>query len=129
MPHTKLSGLELQIMETLWKRGPCSIREIQEAFPESKRPAYTTVQTTVYRMLEGKKAVRIVRRISNANIFDAAISRDDAGRKLIDDLLALFGGRGKPVMAHLVESGSLSLDDIIEAERELRKLARNDKPQ
>ena len=116
-------------METLWKRGPCSIREIQEAFPESKRPAYTTVQTTVYRMLEGKKAVRIVRRISNANIFDAAISRDDAGRKLIDDLLALFGGRGKPVMAHLVESGSLSLDDVKEAERELRKLARKDKPQ
>jgi BlaI family transcriptional regulator, penicillinase repressor len=128
MPHTKLSRLELQIMETLWKRGPCSIREIQEAFPESKRPAYTTVQTTVYRMLEGKKAVRIVRRISNANIFDAAISRDDAGRKLIDDLLSLFGGRGKPVMAHLVESGSLSLDDVKEAERELRKLARKDKP-
>jgi BlaI family penicillinase repressor len=129
MRHTKLSRLELQIMETLWKRGPCSIREIQEAFPEPKRPAYTTVQTTVYRMLEGKKAVRIVRRISNANIFDAAISRDDAGRKLIDDLLSLFGGRGKPVMAHLVESGSLSLDDVKEAERELRKLARKDKAQ
>lgn len=127
MPHTKLSKLELQIMETLWTRGPSSIREIQEAFPKSKRPAYTTVQTTVYRMLEGKKAVKIVRRISNANIFDAAISRDEAGRKLIDDLLSLFGGRGKPVMAHLVESGSLSLDDVKEAERELRKLARKDK--
>ena len=82
MPHSKLSRLELQIMETLWNRGACSIREIQEAFPESKRPAYTTVQTTVYRMLEGKKAVKIVRRISNANIFDAAISRDDAGTEL-----------------------------------------------
>jgi predicted transcriptional regulator len=129
MPHSKLSRLELQIMETLWNRGACSIREIQEAFPESKRPAYTTVQTTVYRMLEGKKAVKIVRRISNANIFDAAISRDDAGRKLIDDLLSLFGGRGKPVMAHLVESGSLSLDDVKEAEQEIRKLARKGKPQ
>ena len=129
MPHSKLSRLELQIMETLWNRGACSIREIQEAFPESKRPAYTTVQTTVYRMLEGKKAVKIVRRISNANIFDAAISRDDAGRKLIDDLLSLFGGRGKPVMAHLVESGSLSLDDVKEAEQEIRKLASKDKPQ
>src|ERR1700733_2909907 len=128
MAHLKLSKLELQIMETLWSRGPCSIRQIQEAFPESKRPAYTTVQTTVYRMLEGKRAVKIVRRISNANIFDAAISRDDAGRKLIDDLLSLFGGRGKPVMAHLVESGSLTLDDVKEAEREIRKLARKDKP-
>jgi BlaI family penicillinase repressor len=128
MPHTKLSRLELQIMETLWNRGACSVREIQEAFPESKRPAYTTVQTTVYRMLEGKKAVRIVRRISNANIFDAAISRDEAGRKLIDDLLYLFGGRGKPVMAHLVESGSLTLDDVKEAEREIRKLSLKGKP-
>src|SRR5579863_3594315 len=129
MPHPKLSKLELQIMETLWNRGPRSIREIQEAFPESKRPAYTTVQTTVYRLMEGKKAVKIVRRISNANIFDAAISRDDAGRKLIDDLLSLFGGRGKPVMARLVESGSLTLDDVKEAERELRKLARKGKTQ
>lgn len=110
MAHPKLSRLELQIMEILWNRGPCSIREIQEAFPESKRPAYTTVQTTVYRMLEGKKAVRIVRRISNANVFDAAISRDDAGRSLIDELMALFGGRTKPVMAHLVESGRLTLE-------------------
>src|ERR1700757_419596 len=127
MPHTKLSRLELQIMETLWSRGACSIREIQEAFPESKRPAYTTVQTTVYRLLEGKKAVKIVRRISNANIFDAAISRDDAERKLIDDLLALFGGRTKPVMAHLVESGKLTLEDVKGAEQAIRKLARKAK--
>jgi predicted transcriptional regulator len=124
MAHPKLSKLELQIMETLWSRGPCSIREIQEAFPESKRPAYTTVQTTVYRMLEGKKAVKIVRRISNANIFDAAISRDDAGRRLIDDVLALFGGRTKPVMAHLVESGRLTLKDVQEAEQAIRRLAK-----
>ena len=124
MPSPKFSKLELQIMETLWNRGPCSIREMQEAFPESKRPAYTTVQTTVYRLLERKKAVRIVRRISNANIFDAAISRDDAGRRLIDDVLALFEGRTKPVMAHLVESGKLTLEDVKEAEQAIRKLAK-----
>ena len=124
MPYPKLSKLELQIMETLWSRGACSIREIQEAFPESKRPAYTTVQTTVYRLLERKKAVKIVRRISNANIFDAAISRDDAGGRLMDDVLALFGGRTKPVMAHLVESGKLTLEDVKEAEEAIRKLAK-----
>ncbi len=124
MAHPKLSKLELQIMEILWSRGPCSIREIQEAFPESKRPAYTTVQTTVYRLLEGKKAVKIVRRISNANIFDAAISRDDAGRRLMDDVLALFGGQTKPVMAHLVASGRLTLEDVKEAEEAIRKLAK-----
>ena len=115
-------------MEALWSRGGCSIREIQEAFPESKRPAYTTVQTTVYRMLEGKKTVRIVRRISNANVFDAAITRDDAGRKLIDEVLALFGGRTKPVMAHLVESGKLTLEDVQEAEQAIRKLAKPRNP-
>jgi len=125
MAHPKLSKLELQIMETLWARGACSIREIQEAFPESKRPAYTTVQTTVYRLLEGKRAVKIVRRISNANIFDAAITREDAERKLIDDLLALFGGRTKPVMAHLVESGRLTLEDVKEAEQAIRRLAKS----
>ncbi len=124
MAHPKLSKLELQIMGILWNRGACSIREIQEAFPESKRPAYTTVQTTVYRLLEGKKAVKIVRRISNANIFDAAFSRDDAGRRLIDDVLALFGGRTKPVMAHLVESGKLTLEDVKDAEQAIRKLAK-----
>jgi BlaI family penicillinase repressor len=123
MAHPKLTKLELQIMETLWSRGACSIREIQEAFPAAGRPAYTTVQTTVYR-LEGKKAVRIVRRISNANIFDAVVTRDDAERRLIDDLLALFGGRTKPVMAHLVESGKLTLEDVKEAEQAIRKLAR-----
>lgn len=124
MKNPKLSKLELQIMEILWKRGASSIREIQESFPESKRPAYTTVQTTVYRLLEGKQAVKIVRRISNANVFDAAISRDDTGRRLMDDALAFFGGRTKPVMAHLVESGKLTLEDLKEAEEAIRKLAK-----
>ena len=125
MAHPKLSKLELQIMETLWNRGPCSIREMQEAFPESKRPAYTTVQTTVYRLLEGKRAVKIVRRISNANIFDAAISRDDAGRRLMDDALALFGGRTRPAIVHLVESGKVTLQDLKEAEEAILKLAKS----
>ena len=113
-------------MEALWTQGICSIREIQEAFPEPGRPAYTTVQTTVYR-LESKKAVRCVKRISNANIFEAAISRGEAQGKLIDELLGLFGGRTKPVMAHLIESGQLTLDDVKEAEQALKKLARKDK--
>jgi BlaI family penicillinase repressor len=124
MSQPKLSKLELQIMDILWNRGACSIREIQETFPESKRPAYTTVQTIVYRLLEGKKAVKIVRRIGNANVFDAAISRDDAGRRLMDDALALFGGRTKPVMAHLVDSGKLTLQDLKEAEEAIRQLAK-----
>lgn len=124
MSHPKLSKFELQIMAILWDRGASSIREIQEALPESKRPAYTTVQTIVYRLLEGKKAVKIVRRISNANIFEAAISRDDAGRRLMEDALALFGGRTKPVMSHLVESGRLTLEDLKEAEDAIRRLAK-----
>lgn len=128
MALPKLTKLELQIMETLWSKGACSVREIQEAFPESRRPAYTTVQTTVYR-LEGKQAVRVAKKISNANIFEAAISRDEAQGRLIDELLSLFGGRTKPVMAHLVQSGRLTLDDIKEAEREIRKLSRRDKLQ
>jgi BlaI family transcriptional regulator, penicillinase repressor len=127
MKLPKLSGLELKIMEALWLRGACSIREIHEAFPREGRPAYTTVQTTVYR-LEGKKALRCVKRIANANIFEAAITRDQAHSRLIDDLLGLFGGRVRPVMARLVESGKLTLDDIKEAEQALRKFARKDKP-
>jgi BlaI family transcriptional regulator, penicillinase repressor len=124
MPNPKLTKLELQVMEALWQKGACSIREIQETFPESTRPAYTTVQTTVYR-LERKKALRCVKRISNANIFEAAISRNEAQRKLIDELLALLGGKGKLVMAHLVESGKLTLDDVKEAEKALRKEKRS----
>src|SRR5215471_15091040 len=114
MKEPKLTKLELQIMEALWTRGACSIREIHETFPQNKRPAYTTVQTTVYRM-EGKKALRCVKRIGNANIFEPVISRDQAQNRLIDDLLALFGGRGKPVMARLVETGKLTLEDVEEA--------------
>src|SRR5579862_9898268 len=125
---TRLTKLELQIMEAVWDRGPCSVREVQESFPEPSRPAYTTVQTTVYR-LENKGVLRCVKRISNANIFEAAISRDEVGNGMIDDILALFGGGTKPVMAHLIESGKLTLDDVKEAEQELRKLARKKHPQ
>jgi BlaI family penicillinase repressor len=126
MPQSKLSKLEFQIMEALWARGASSIREIQESFPEKRRPAYTTVQTTVYR-LEGKGALQRVRKIGNFHIFEAAVSRDAAQRRLIDDLLALFGGRSQPVMAHLIESGKLTLDDVKEAEKTLRKLEAKDK--
>jgi BlaI family transcriptional regulator, penicillinase repressor len=128
MPGPKLSKLELQIMETLWNRGSASIREIQEDFPEKDRPAYTTVQTTVYR-LESKKAVRRVKKVGNFHIFEAAVSRDAAQSKLIDELLSLFGGRTQPVMAHLIESGRLTLADVKEAEKLLRKLERQEKAQ
>jgi BlaI family transcriptional regulator, penicillinase repressor len=126
MTLPKLTKLELQIMEALWTRGEASIREIQENFPEKKRPAYTTIQTTVYR-LEAKKAVRRVKKIGNFHIFEAAVSRNAAQRRLIDDLLALFGGRTQPVMAHLIESGKLTLEDVKEAESLLRQLERKDK--
>lgn len=115
-------------MEALWSRGPCSIREIQEAFPERNRPAYTTIQTTVYR-LEDKKALRRVKRISNADIFESVISRDAAQKTVIDELLNLLGGQPQPVMAHLVESGKLTLADVQEAEKALRKLSRKEKQQ
>jgi BlaI family transcriptional regulator, penicillinase repressor len=128
MSEPKLTRLELRIMETLWTRGTASIREIQETFPEKGRPAYTTIQTTVYRM-EGKKAVRRVRKVGNFHIFEAAVSRDAAQRRLIDELLALFGGRTQPVMARLIESGKLTLEDVKDAEKTLRKLARKDKTQ
>ena len=122
MALPKLSKLELTIMEALWTKGPCSIREIHETFPERNRPTYSTVQTMVYR-LEAKKALRRVKKISNAFIFEAAISRDATQRRLIDDLVGLFGGRAQPVMAHLIESGKLTLDDIKEAEKVLRDLS------
>src|ERR1043166_572003 len=127
MTLPKLTKLELQIMEALWTRGEASIREIQEDFPAKKRPAYTTIQTMVYR-LEGKKAARRVKKVGNFHVFEAAVSRDIAQRKLIDDLLTLFGGRTQPVMAHLIESGKLTLADVKEAEKLLRKLARKDQP-
>jgi BlaI family penicillinase repressor len=126
MTKPKLTKLELQIMEALWTRSNASIREIQESFPEKGRPAYTTIQTTVYR-LEGKKAVRRIKKVGNFHVFEAAVSRDAAQRKLVDDLLALFGGSTQPVMAHLIESGKLTLEDVKEAEKILRKLARKDK--
>jgi predicted transcriptional regulator len=127
MALPRLTKLELKIMEAVWNRGAASIREIQESFPEHDRPAYTTVQTTVYR-LEAKKALRRARKISNAHIFEAVVSRKAAQRRLIDDLLGLFGGRTQPVMAHLIESGRLTLDEVQEAEKALRKLARKERP-
>ena len=126
MAERKLSRLEFQIMEVLWTRGDCSIREIQEAFPATKRPAYTTIQTTVYR-LEAKNIVRRVKKVGNFHIFAAEVSRAVAQRRLIDDLLSLFGGRTQPVMAHLIESGKLSLEDVKDAEETLRRLSLKEK--
>ena len=123
MPRLRFTPLELQIMRALWDRGAISIREIQEAFPERDRPAYTTVQTTVYR-LETKNAVRRVRKISNAHIFEAVVSRNAAQGRLIDELLSVFGGRAQPVMAHMIETGKLTLEDVKEAEKALRKMER-----
>ena len=126
MANQKLSKLELQIMEVLWRQGSASIRELQESFPAKRRPAYTTIQTTVYR-LEAKNAVRRAKKIGNFHVFEPAISRDSAQRKLIDDFLALFGGRVQPVMAHLIESGKLTRADVREAEEILRKLEKEGK--
>jgi BlaI family transcriptional regulator, penicillinase repressor len=127
MGRTSLTRPELQILEVLWTRGACSIRELHDGLPAKGRPAFTTVQTVVYR-LEKKKAVRCVKRISKANIFEAAISRDQAHTTLVDELLNLFGGRPKPVMARLVESGRLTLEDIKEAEEALKKLLKKGGP-
>lgn len=123
MGRTSFTKPELQILEVLWTRGASSIREIHDALPAKGRPAFTTVQTVVYR-LEKKRALRCVKRIANANIIEAAITRDEAHMTLVDELLALFGGRPKPVMARLVESGRLTLEDIKEAEDALKKLQR-----
>ena len=128
MALPKLSKLEMQIMEALWAHGALPIREIQEAFPEKDRPAYTTIQTTIYR-LETKKAVRRVKKISNAHIFEAVVSRSAAQSRLIDELLGLFGGRTQPVMSHLIESGKLTLADVKEAEKALRDLQKKEKAQ
>lgn len=120
MPQPKLGKLELQILEALWAQGKASIREIQEAFPEP-RPAYTTIQTTVYR-LEGKGAVRRVRKISNAHIFEPVVARDVTRHRLLDEILSFFGGRAQPMMAQLAEAGKLTLDDVHELEKTIRKL-------
>ena len=126
MSEPRLSRLEFQIMEALWAKSDSSIREIQESFPEKRRPAYKTIQTTVYRM-ETKGVLQRVKKVGNFHIFSATISRDSAQRRLIDDLLAIFGGRSQPVLAHLIESGKLSLEDIKNAERALHDLSRKEK--
>lgn len=120
MRTPKLSKLELQILEALWAQGKASIREIQEAFPEP-RPAYTTIQTTVYR-LEGKKALRRVRKISNAHIFEPMVARDVTRNRLLDEILSFFGGKAQPMMAQLAEAGKLTLEDVRELEKTIQKL-------
>jgi predicted transcriptional regulator len=124
----RLTRPELQIMEAFWSRGASSVREIQEGFPAKNRPAYTTVQTMIYR-LETKGAIRRLKKIGNAHVFEAVVSRRAAQRRLIDELLSFFGGRSQPVVAHLIESGQLTLEDVKEAERTLRRLAKKDKAQ
>ena len=123
MTARRLSKLELRIMDALWAHGPASVREVQESFPEPERPAYTTIQTTMYR-LEVKRAIRRVKKISNAHIFEAVISKTAAHRRIVDELLSMFGGRSQPVMSHLIEAGKLTLDDLREAEQTLRRLAK-----
>ena len=126
MAVIRLTKFEMQIMETLWTKGEASIREMQEAFPAKKRPIYATVQTMVYRM-EAKKVLRRMRKLGNFHLFAATISREAAQRKLVDDLLALFGGQSRPVVAHLIESGSLTLDDVKFAEETLKSLKQEGK--
>jgi BlaI family transcriptional regulator, penicillinase repressor len=125
MATPRLSKLELKIMEALWRLGPASVREVQESFPEPDRPAYTTVQTVLYR-LEAKKAVERTKKIGNAHIFEAVFSKKAVHRRVIDDLLGVFGGRAQPLVSHLIESGQLTLDDIDEARNTLRKLAKKE---
>jgi len=126
MPVPKLSKLELQIMDVLWNHGPCCVRDILETFPARKRPAYTTIQTTIYR-LEAKKAVHRARRVGNVHIFEASIARNAAQRRLIDEFLGLFGGRTQPLMTHLIESGRLTQEDFKEAQRTFQKLSRGER--
>jgi BlaI family penicillinase repressor len=127
MSQPKLTKLELQILEALWSHGKASIREIQECFPEP-RPAYTTIQTTVYR-LENKNAVRRVRKISNADIFEPTIAREIARSRLLDEILSFFGGRAQPMMAQLAEAGKISIEDVRELEKTIRKLEKDRKPE
>jgi len=120
----RLTRLELRIMDVLWTRGAASVREVQESIRDTERPAYTTIQTTMYR-LEAKRAIRRTKKISNAHIFEALITRGAAQRRLVDELLSLFGGRPQPVMAHLIESGRLTIEDLREAEKALRRHAKD----
>jgi len=122
----RLSRLEFQIMEALWSKGEASVREILDSLPGKRKPAYTTIQTTVYRM-EAKNIVKRLRKVGNFHLFAAAISRDSAQHRMIDDLLAVFGGRSQPVMAHLIETGKLSLEDVKDAEKLVRELSRKEK--
>jgi BlaI family transcriptional regulator, penicillinase repressor len=128
MPLPKLTKLELQIMETLWSKGLCSIRELLEAFPKDERLAYTTVQTVVYR-LEAKKAIRRASRFGKAHVFEAVVSRDAAQHRMIDDLVALFGGRRLPIVTHLIESGNMTPEELREARAALRKSTKKEKPE
>ena len=128
MALPKLTRLELQIMDTLWSKGPCSIRELLEAFPKDERLAYTTVQTVVYR-LEAKKAIRRTSKLGNAHVFEAMVSRDSAQHRMIDDLVALFGGRRLPIVTHLIESGRLTPEELREARAALRKATNREKPE
>jgi predicted transcriptional regulator len=123
MRPVKLTKLELRIMETLWSQGPCSIRELLEAFPKDKRLAYTSVQTVVYR-LEAKKAIRRIDRDSKAHVFEAVVSRSSAQHRMIDDLVALFGGRRLPILTHLIQSGEFTLEELREAQKALRDLSK-----
>ncbi len=125
MPRPRLTRLELQVLDALWAHGKASIREIQEAFPEP-RPAYTTIQTTVYR-LEGKKAVRRLRKIGNAHIFEPIVERDAARHRLLDEILSFFGGRAQPMMAQLAEAGKLTRDDLRDLEETIDRLERERK--
>src|SRR5690606_3604085 len=120
MFSSTLTRLETRIMDALWDRGALSVREILDTFPEAGRPAFTTIQTTVYR-LEKKEALRRVKKVGNANVFEATISRSKAHRRIIDELLGLFGGRAQPLMSHFIESGELTLEDVEEARKLLRK--------
>jgi BlaI family penicillinase repressor len=122
MRRPKLTKLELQILEILWTQGSASIREIQQTFPEP-RPAYTTIQTTVYR-LEGKRAVRRAKKISNAHIFEPTVAREVARRRLLDEILSFFGGRAQPMMAQLAEAGELTIEDVRELEKDIQRLER-----
>jgi BlaI family penicillinase repressor len=123
----RLTPLELQIMEVLWTRGPSAVREVQERFPEASRPAYTTIQTVMYR-LETKKVARRTHKIGNAHIFEATVGRAAAQRRLINDLLGMFGGSAQPMMAHLIQMGQLTLDDVREAERLIKDLEKKGTP-
>lgn len=121
MAIPKLTKVQMQILDVVWRLGSCSVREIQEAFPEAQRPAFTTMQTMVSR-LERKEALRCVKRIGNANIFAAAMTREEAQRGFVDEVLGMFTGGEKLLMSHLVKSGKLTMDDVKEAEKMLLEM-------